>query len=86
MGWRVMAKKQSGFPYARSAQSLQENVKRSGSAAGAAYTLIGAIVLLGAVGYGVDYWQGTTPWGLLVGLLVGMAVGFYELAKTVWSR
>jgi len=79
-------KRPSGFSFARSAESLQDNLRRSGPAAGASYTLIGAIVLLGGLGYGFDYWQGTQPWGLFVGLLFGIVVGFYELAKTVWGR
>ena len=48
--------------------------------------MIGAIVLLGGIGYGVDHWQGTGPWGLFVGLMLGLIVGFYELAKVVWHR
>jgi len=85
-GSGAMAKKQSGSSFERSAQSFQDNVRQAGPAAGASYTLIGAIVLLGGIGYGVDRWQGTAPWGLFVGLLLGVAVGFYELAKTVWRR
>jgi len=81
-----MSENQSRFSLARSARSLQETVQRSGPAAGASYTLIGAIVLLGGIGYAVDRWQGTAPWGLFVGLLLGIVVGFYELAKTVWPR
>jgi F0F1-type ATP synthase assembly protein I len=71
---------------ARSAKSLQDNVRRSGSVAGASYSLIGAIILLGGIGYAVDRWLGTSPWFLLGGLLLGLIVGFYELAKTVWHK
>jgi F0F1-type ATP synthase assembly protein I len=71
---------------ARSTQRLQENAERAGPAAGASYTLIGAIILLGAIGYGIDYWRGTTPWFLLGGLLLGIVVGMWELAKTVFHR
>jgi F0F1-type ATP synthase assembly protein I len=85
-GSGAMAKRQAGFSFKRAAESLQDNVRRAGPAAGASYTLIGAIVLLGGVGYGIDQWQGTRPWGLLVGLLLGLFVGFYELAKVVWHR
>lgn len=70
--------------FARSLKSLQENVRRAGPAAAAGYTLIGAILLLGGIGYGVDAWRDTSPWFLLSGLLLGIVVGFYELAKTVW--
>jgi ATP synthase protein I len=70
----------------RSLRSFQRSVSRSGAAAGASYTLIGAILLLGGLGYLIDQWRGTSPWGLLGGLLLGLVVGFYDLAKTVWHR
>jgi F0F1-type ATP synthase assembly protein I len=69
--------------FSRSAKSLQDNVTRSGPAMAASYTLVGAILLLGGLGYGVDRWQGTSPWFTLGGLLLGMVIGFYELVKTV---
>ena len=81
-----MGKKQSGFSFRRSTQSFQDNVRRAGPAAGASYTLIGAILLLGGIGYGVDQWRSTAPWGLFAGLMLGLIVGFYELAKVVWHR
>lgn len=70
---------------ARSFQYLQDNVRRSGPAAAASYTLIGGIVLFGGVGYAVDRWRGTNPGFLLGGLLLGLILGFYELAKTVFG-
>ena len=69
----------------KSLQYLQENIRRAGPAASASYTLIGAILLLGGIGRLIDRWQGTAPWFLLGGLLAGIVVGFYELAKTVWK-
>jgi F0F1-type ATP synthase assembly protein I len=70
----------------RSTEQLQENVERAGPAAGASYTLIGAIIVLGAIGYSIDAWRGTGPWGLIIGLMLGIAVGMWELAKTVWRK
>ena len=81
-----MGKKQSSFSYKRSAESLQDNVRRAGPAAGASSTLIGAIILLGGLGYGFDKWRGTSPWGVFIGLMLGIVVGFYELIKTTWRR
>jgi len=81
-----MAKKSSGFSYSRSAKSLQDNAENAGAAAGASYTLVGAIIVLGGIGYAVDRWQGSAPWGLMVGLALGIIVGFYELVKTAWPR
>ncbi len=66
------------------ARGLQASLKRSASVAGASYALIGAIVLLGGAGYLADQWLDTAPWLLFIGLMVGMVVGFYELARVVW--
>jgi len=76
----------SGNFLADSARQLQKNAESAGTAAGASYTLIGAIILLGGIGYTIDRWQGTSPWGILGGLLLGLVVGFYELAKSVWRK
>jgi F0F1-type ATP synthase assembly protein I len=74
------------FFLARSLKYLQENIRRSGPAAGASYALIGAIVLFGGIGYALDLWLGHAHWFLLGGLLLGLIVGFYDLAKTVFRR
>jgi F0F1-type ATP synthase assembly protein I len=79
-----LVKKGRSFPFARSARSLQDNVARSGAVAGASYTLVGGIILLGGIGYAVDLWQETSPWFLITGLTLGIIVGFYELVKTVY--
>jgi F0F1-type ATP synthase assembly protein I len=80
------SKESRGVSLGRAARALQENIRRSGSAAGASYTLIGAILLLGGLGYLADQWRGTSPWLLLAGLLIGVAVGFYELIKVTRPR
>jgi len=67
--------------YAGSVKSLQENVTRAAPAMAASYSLVGAILLFGAIGYGLDRWRGTKPWFLLAGLVFGVVVGFYELIK-----
>jgi len=81
-----MPRKSRAFPFGRSYTFLENNVARSGSVIAASYTLVGSILLLGGAGYLVDRWRGTAPWFLLGGLLLGMVVGFYELAKTVYRR
>jgi ATP synthase protein I len=81
-----MADKDGESPLARSTKALQERAEQAGPAAGAGYTLIGAILLIGGIGYAVDRWLGTAPWFLVGGLLLGIIVGMYELAKTVWRK
>jgi F0F1-type ATP synthase assembly protein I len=81
-----MADNDRESPLARSTRALQNNAEQAGPAAGASYTLIGAIILLGGIGYAVDNWRGTSPWFLIGGLMLGIVVGMYELAKTVWKR
>ena len=70
----------------RSLGVFQDSASNAAPAAAAAYTLVGAVVLLGAAGYALDRWLGTGPWGVATGLLLGIAVGFYELIKSTWQR
>lgn len=81
-----MADDERRTPLARSLDAFQETVRKSGPAAAGSYGLIGAILLCGGIGYAIDQWRGTSPWFLLAGLLLGLIVGFYELAKAVWKR
>lgn len=73
-------------PLARSVKSLQDSVRRAGPAAAASYTLIGAILLLGGIGYAIDAWRGNSHVFLVSGLVLGIVVGFYELVRSVWQR
>ena len=75
-----------GRRIARSLGSFQDTVRKAGPAASAGYGLIGALLLFGGGGYAVDRWLGTEPWCLVGGLILGIIVGFYGLAKTVWHR
>ena len=68
------------------ASSFQRNLRNSAPYAAASYTLIGAILVLGGLGFLADEWLGTAPWLLLLGLMLGITVGFYELARLVWGR
>ena len=68
------------------ATEFQRNLRSSAPYAAASYTLIGGIVVLGGLGYFADGWFDTSPWLLLLGLLMGILVGFYELIRVVWGR
>ena len=79
-----MARKRLENGFERATRAFQDNVSQAAPAASASYTLVGGIILLGGIGYAVDRWWGTSPWGLVSGLVLGIVVGFYELIKTAW--
>ena len=64
-----------------SIEAMQRNLDRGGPALAASYGLIGAIMLLGALGFAADWYLGTAPWCLLAGLIAGLCIGFYQLAR-----
>jgi ATP synthase protein I len=68
------------------ARELQASLRNAAPVAAASYALIAGIVLLGGLGYFADGWLGTSPWLLIGGLLLGIVVGFYELARLIWRR
>ena len=70
----------------KSLEAFQEGVQQSEEAATGSYTLIGAIILLGGIGYALDLWRGSSHWFLLGGLVLGLIVGFWELAKVVFKK
>jgi F0F1-type ATP synthase assembly protein I len=80
------SKKDDPFSLPDAAKSLQETATRSAPAAAVSYTLIGAIIVCGGLGYAFDSWRGTAPWGAFTGLMLGIVVGLYELVKAMWKR
>ena len=70
----------------RSMRAFQDNVQRAGPAAAASYTLTGGIFLLGGLGYAADRWLQTSPWLFLIGLFVGIVVGFYAVVMSTRPR
>jgi len=41
----------------------------------------GAAIGFGAIGWGIDAWLGTEPWGMLIGGLLGVTGGMYLLIR-----
>lgn len=55
----------------------------TGIAAGWSLALdfIGTIVASWFIGFGIDYWQKTSPWGSLIGLGFGFAYAIYRILR-----
>jgi ATP synthase protein I len=49
------------------------------SSAGLAFG--GAVILGDALGYGVDHWLGTSPWGFLLGFFLGLVAGMINVFR-----
>jgi F0F1-type ATP synthase assembly protein I len=64
-------------------ESMQGNLNRGEPAIVASYSLIGAIMLLGGAGLAADRYLETGPWCLLAGLIAGLGIGFYQLARVL---
>jgi F0F1-type ATP synthase assembly protein I len=73
-------------PLTRAMKAFQANMSGAGPAMTASYTLLGGILLLGGIGYVVDSRFGTSPAFVATGLVLGVVVGLYQLAKTLWRR
>ena len=67
-------------------EALQDTLQSNEPRILASYALIGAILLFGGIGYGVDAWAGTSPWLLLIGLVFGVLFGFYNLVSSLKRR
>ena len=55
-------------------------------AIGASYSVLGALALFGFGGYWLDRYSGSENYWLIIGLLLGVVVGMYELAKFILKK
>ena len=69
----------------KSIKQFQRFVRQSGPAASASYTLLGAVLFLSLIGYNLDQYFESTPVYLIIGLCLGMIIGFYELYKSIFK-
>ncbi len=62
-----------------SRKSLQKGI-------GASYSILGALALFGFGGYWLDRQRGNENFWLIIGLLLGVIMGMYELAKYILKK
>ena len=67
----------------RATKAASSDVERSGMARAlnAASRFVTTFAVGGVIGWGVDHWLGTKPFGLLILLLAGFVVGLVGLRK-----
>lgn len=61
----------------------QRSMGDSGPYLGLGFQLAGAVLIYTGVGFLVDRWFDTSPWGLVGGAVVGMVAFFVQLVRVV---
>lgn len=62
-------------------ESEGETVRKSGLAYAAAFSLFSTVAVLLGAGYLIDRWLGSSPWGIVGGIVLGSAVGLYQFVR-----
>ena len=62
-------------------ESKVETFRKSGMAYSAAIILLGAVVFMMILGWGADLLFGTSPWGIVVGIVLGSIIGFIQFFR-----
>ena len=66
---------------------MSQNSKNSlQKAIGGSYSVLGALALFGFGGYWLDRYSGGENYWLIIGMLLGVVVGMYELAKFILKK
>jgi F0F1-type ATP synthase assembly protein I len=62
-------------------ESVAETVRRSGLAWSAGIAFFGAVVFMLILGWGADLLLGSSPWGIVGGIIVGSVIGFIQFFR-----
>ena len=61
--------------------SLADDARGMGLAYSAGIAFTAAVVFMLVLGWGADVLLGTSPWGIVVGIVVGSIIGFVQLFR-----
>lgn len=62
-------------------ESQAETMRKSGLAYGAAITLFASVVFMMVIGWGADLLFGSSPWGIVGGIVLGALIGFVQFFR-----
>jgi F0F1-type ATP synthase assembly protein I len=65
----------------KSEKVVRDMVRQSGLAMELPFTIVGAIVITGFLGYLADKWLHTSPWLTIVGGAMGFAISLLDIAR-----
>jgi F0F1-type ATP synthase assembly protein I len=70
----------------KSEKVIRDMTRQSALAMEIPFTIVGAIVLAGFLGYLVDKWLHTSPWLTIVGGALGFASSLFDIARRYRPR
>ena len=59
----------------------QDENRKAGFAYAAGIALFASVATFCGAGWLVDKWFGIAPWGLIIGIVLGSALGLYEFVR-----
>ena len=66
---------------------FQKVINQAGPAASVSYALIASLLIFIFIGYSLDKSFDSSPLGLIVGVIFGLVIGFYQLFKIfIWRQ
>ena len=74
------------FNFIKSLESFQKVVHQSGPAASASYSLIASVLIFTFLGIYIDTKYNSSPVGVLIGIAIGLVIGFYSLYKFFYFK
>lgn len=61
--------------------TVAETVRSSGLAWSAAIALVAAVIVMLLIGWGADLLFGSSPWGIVIGIVIGALIGFVQFFR-----
>jgi F0F1-type ATP synthase assembly protein I len=62
-------------------ESMAQTVRQSGLAWSAGIAFFGAVVFMMILGWGADLLLGSSPWGIVGGIIIGSVIGFFQFFR-----
>ena len=62
-------------------ESMAETVRRSGLAYSAGIAFFASVVFMLIIGWGADLLLGSSPWGIVFGIVLGSIIGFVQFFR-----
>lgn len=68
-------------PVVYTPETTEENVRNSGLAWSAGIVFFGSVAFMLFIGWGADLLLGSSPWGLVLGIVFGAIIGFVQFFR-----